>query len=59
MIDIPKHKVEERENLQKKIEEYFKAGKEPEKAKPGQTTEEQIVLNEAEKYRFNKAKCRI
>ena len=58
-MDIPKHKVAEREDLQKKIEEYFKSGKTPEKAEPGEITQEQIVLNEAEKYRFNKAKCRI
>ena len=41
MIDIPKHKAEERENLQKKIEEYFKAGKDKqkkEKAKQGEIT---------------------
>ena len=38
-MDIPKHKAEERENLQKKIEEYFKAGKTPEKAKQGEITE--------------------
>jgi len=37
-MDIPKHKVTEREDLQKKIEEYFKAGKKAEKAKQGEIT---------------------
>ena len=38
-MDIPKHKVTEREDLQKKIEEYFKAGKKAETAKQGEITE--------------------
>ena len=59
MIDIPKHKAEQREAIQKQCEEFFKKGKEPKKANQGEVAHEQRGLSEAERYRFNEAKSRI